>query len=201
MESLILKVAEDLFMDKGFNGVSTTEIAQKVGCNQALIHYYYRTKANLFQKVFENKLRYLVSQFDITDESEEDFEERLSNRISKHYEILKQNPKLPIFILNEINNNSESIRWLKEAFKNNIPSFIVKFQKELDEEVKSNRIREVNAMDLILNIISLNVFMFISLPIVEYVFNSQNESVDQFVENRKKEIIQTILNSIRLNNK
>lgn len=201
MEGLILKVAEELFMDKGFNGVSTTEIAQKVGCNQALIHYYYRTKANLFQKVFENKLRYLVSQFDITDESEEDFEERLSNRISKHYEILKQNPKLPIFILNEINNNSETIHWLKEAFKNNIPSFIVKFQKELDEEVKSNRIREVNAMDLILNIISLNVFMFISLPIVEYVFNSQNESVDQFVENRKKEIIQTILNSIRLNNK
>jgi len=42
--------------------------------------------------------------------------------------------------------------------------------------------------------------MFISLPIVEYVFNSQNESIDQFVENRKKEIIQTILNSIRLNN-
>lgn len=201
MESLILKVAEELFMDKGFNGVSTTEIAQKVGCNQALIHYYYRTKANLFQKVFENKLRYLVSQFDITDENEEDFEERLSNRISKHYEILKQNPKLPIFILNEINNNSETIHWLKEAFKNNIPSFIVKFQKELDEEVKSNRIREVNAMDIILNIISLNVFMFISLPIVEYVFNSQNESVDQFVENRKKEIIQTILNSIRLNNK
>lgn len=201
MESLILKVAEDLFMDKGFNGVSTTEIAQKVGCNQALIHYYYRTKANLFQKVFENKLRYLVSQFDITDENEEDFEERLSNRISKHYEILKQNPKLPIFILNEINNNSETIHWLKEAFKNNIPNFIVKFQKELDEEVKINRIREVNAMDIILNIISLNVFMFISLPIVEYVFNSQNESIDQFVENRKKEIIQTILNSIRLNNK
>lgn len=201
MEGLILKVAEELFMDKGFNGVSTTEIAQKVGCNQALIHYYYRTKANLFQKVFENKLRYLVSQFDITDDNDEDFEERLCNIIAKHYDILKQNPKLPIFILNEINNNSDTIHWLKEAFKNNIPSFILKFQKELDEEVENNRIREVNAMDLILNIISLNVFMFISLPIVEYVFNSQNESVDQFVENRKNEIIQTILNSIRLNNK
>lgn len=201
MEGLILKVAEELFMDKGFNGVSTTEIAQKVGCNQALIHYYYRTKANLFQKVFENKLRFLVSQFDITDDNDEDFEERLCNIIAKHYDILKQNPKLPIFILNEINNNSDTIHWLKEAFKNNIPSFILKFQKELDEEVENNRIREVNAMDLILNIISLNVFMFISLPIVEYVFNSQNESVDQFVENRKNEIIQTILNSIRLNNK
>lgn len=198
MEGLILKVAEELFMDKGFNGVSTTEITQKVGCNQALIHYYYRTKANLFQKVFENKLRYLVSQFDITDDNEEDFEERLSNRISKHYEILKQNPKLPIFILNEINNNSETIHWLKEAFKNNIPGFIEKFQRELDEEVNNKRIRELNAMDLMLNIISLNVFMFISLPIVDYVFNSQNENIDQFVEKRKNEIIQTIINSIRL---
>lgn len=201
MESLILKVAEELFMDKGFNGVSTTEIAQKVGCNQALIHYYYRTKANLFQKVFENKLRYLVSQFDITDDNEEDFEERLRNRIAKHYDILKQNPKLPIFILNEINNNSKTKDLLKETFKSNIPSFILKFQRELDKEAKNKRIREINAMDLMLNIISLNVFMFISLPIVDYVFNSQNENIDQFVENRKKEIIQTILNSIRLNNK
>ena len=66
----------------------------------------------------------MVSQFDITDENEEDFEERLSNRISKHYEILKQNPKLPIFILKEINNNSETIHWLKEAFKNSLNYFL-----------------------------------------------------------------------------
>ena len=39
MEQSILKVAEQLFLDKGFNRTSTTEIARVVGCNQTLIHY------------------------------------------------------------------------------------------------------------------------------------------------------------------
>ena len=32
MEQSILKVAEELFLDKGFNRTSTTEIARVVGC-------------------------------------------------------------------------------------------------------------------------------------------------------------------------
>ena len=54
-EQLILKVAERLFLEKGFAMTSTTEIAKEVGCNQALIHYYFRTKDNLFNVIFENK--------------------------------------------------------------------------------------------------------------------------------------------------
>ena len=38
IEKRILWVAERLFLEKGFNGTSTTEIAKAVGCNQALIH-------------------------------------------------------------------------------------------------------------------------------------------------------------------
>ena len=56
MEQSILKVAEQLFLDKGFNRTSTTEIARVVGCNQTLIHYYFRTKENLFNRIFEKKL-------------------------------------------------------------------------------------------------------------------------------------------------
>ena len=50
LEQQILAVAEELFIANGFDGTSTTMIAQKVGCNQALIHYYFRTKENLFQQ-------------------------------------------------------------------------------------------------------------------------------------------------------
>ena len=52
VEEQILRAAEELFMEKGFDAVSTTDIARKVGCNQALVHYYFRTKDNLFLQVF-----------------------------------------------------------------------------------------------------------------------------------------------------
>ena len=48
MEQQILQCAEELFLEKGFSLVSTTDIAKKAGCNQALVHYYFRTKENLF---------------------------------------------------------------------------------------------------------------------------------------------------------
>ena len=62
MEQSILKVAEQLFLDKGFNRTSTTEIARVVGCNQTLIHYYFRTKENLFNRIFEKKLEQIIPQ-------------------------------------------------------------------------------------------------------------------------------------------
>ena len=53
MERAILESATELFLRKGFNATSTTEIARNAGCNQALVHYYYRTKERLFEAIFE----------------------------------------------------------------------------------------------------------------------------------------------------
>ncbi len=40
MEKRILSSAKELFLKHGFDAVSTTQIAKKAGCNQALVHYY-----------------------------------------------------------------------------------------------------------------------------------------------------------------
>ena len=60
LEQKIIDVAEKIFMDKGFDSTSTTDIAKEVGCNQALIHYYFRTKENLFQQIFYKKFEDLM---------------------------------------------------------------------------------------------------------------------------------------------
>ena len=57
MEQTILGAAETLFIEQGFDKTSTGQIAKLAGCNQALVHYYYRTKEKLFDLVFEKKMR------------------------------------------------------------------------------------------------------------------------------------------------
>ena len=64
IEERILWVAERLFLEKGFSGTSTTEIAKAVGCNQALIHYYFRTKEKLFWDVFTPKMDHILDYLD-----------------------------------------------------------------------------------------------------------------------------------------
>ncbi|MCK9163270.1 MAG: TetR/AcrR family transcriptional regulator [Bacteroidales bacterium] len=198
MELSILNAAEELFTEKGFNGVSTTEIALKVGCNQALIHYYYRTKANLFQKVFENKLRYLMSIFDIREDNSLSFEDNLKIRIESHFDAIAKNPKLPMFILNEIKNNPITNELIRQTYKDNIPNLIINLEKELSLEIKAGRIRDISAFDLMVNITSLNIFPFLSLPIIEQFYTMDEEMTKVMFGNRKHEIVTTILNSIRV---
>ena len=51
----ILKAAEHEFLTKGYDGARTTSIAQAAGVTHAMLHYYFRTKEQLFDRIVESK--------------------------------------------------------------------------------------------------------------------------------------------------
>lgn len=199
MEITILKVAEELFVEKGYSATSTVEIASKAGCNQALVHYYFRTKSNLFNKILESKISFMVSAFDYIDNNELSFTENLTKTIEMHFDALTKDKKLPIFVLNEIKNNDNNnvLDIIREIFRNKISFLLTKLDAILQEEIKAKRIREISALDLVLTIVSLNIFVFLAYPIVDYVLSVNEKGVELIIQQRKKEIVNTILNSLR----
>lgn len=56
-ESEILKAAEQEFMLKGFDGTKTTSIAHAAGVTHAMLHYYFRTKEQLFERILTEKVQ------------------------------------------------------------------------------------------------------------------------------------------------
>lgn len=52
----IIAAAEILFSEKGFNGTSTQEIADKAGLPKANVHYYFKTKQDLYTVVLRDVL-------------------------------------------------------------------------------------------------------------------------------------------------
>lgn len=52
----ILEAAIKLFAEKGFNGTTTKEIAEKAGVNEALIFRYFSTKRDLYSAIIERKI-------------------------------------------------------------------------------------------------------------------------------------------------
>lgn len=52
----IIAAAEALFSEKGFNGTSTQEIADKAGLPKANVHYYFKTKEDLYTVVLRDVL-------------------------------------------------------------------------------------------------------------------------------------------------
>ncbi|HEV2547287.1 MAG TPA: TetR/AcrR family transcriptional regulator [Stellaceae bacterium] len=63
-ESRILKAAEAVFAKKGFSGASTAEIAQRAGMPKANLHYYFRTKQQLYAAVLDNILTIWLDAMD-----------------------------------------------------------------------------------------------------------------------------------------
>ena len=52
-EEKIFDAATDVFVEKGMDGARMQDIANHAGINKALLHYYFRTKDQLFNAVFE----------------------------------------------------------------------------------------------------------------------------------------------------
>jgi len=60
----LLKVSEELFAKHGFNGTSTRMIAEQSGVNIAMINYYFGSKEALYTAIFENRLLYIINEYD-----------------------------------------------------------------------------------------------------------------------------------------
>ncbi len=50
----IMKVARTLFAERGFSGASTRQIAEGVGCNVAMIGYYFGSKEGLLDTILDS---------------------------------------------------------------------------------------------------------------------------------------------------
>jgi len=197
MEQAILEAAENLFLEKGFAMTTTTEIAHVAGCNQALVHYYFRTKEKLFNSIFQNKAKLFLSQFLKSGDDNISFEDKIKLLIEAHFNILKENPKLPFLMFNEFTTNPQRFNSVKAEIGHIAIPFISKMQTELQREIDKGNIRPITIVDLIITVISLNVFLFIAKPIFDTVLNLSPEQNNIFYEQRKQENTIIILKSLK----
>ena len=198
-EQLILEVAEKLFLEKGLAGVTTTEIANEAGVNHALLHYYYRTKENLFDKIFEQKAAQLIESFSITINDESSFVEKLKDGIETHFDFLSKNPKLPLFIIREVANDKDRKAFILKTLFPVGNVIYQKFKILIQNEIKKGAIRPVKTIDLLLNIASLNVFAFIAAQIAfDMDAEEEQEVIRIFLEERRKNNVELIINSLKI---
>jgi len=193
MENKILEAAEILFLEQGLNATTTGQIAKLAGCNQALVHYYYRTKEKLFEQVFEKKIRTIFANLTLNFDTLGSFQEKIRTLIERHFDFLSQNPKLVTFVYNEAKTNPKIFQSLigKIAF---IPlETMQQIENELQIEIKKGSVAKISGMELLLDAASLNVGFFLMLPIFKMVMNFSDEQLHVLTKNRKEEIVRTVL--------
>ena len=193
-EHAILQAAEEIFLEKGYAASRTTAIAQLAGVNHAMLHYYFRSKENLFNKVFDDKVQLLASSFLLILQQEFPFLDKIKLIIEAHFDFLVSNPKIPSFILTEITTNSERKKMVEKIFSHKASAIIAQLTAEMSDEIKRDSITKTNAMDLILNIVSLNVFSIVA----SQLFFKTKRGIKNFLMQRKKNNVAIILKSLQV---
>ena len=199
IEKRILWVAERLFLEKGFSGTSTTEIATAVGGNQALRHYYFRTKEKLFWDVFSPKMEQIVEYLDAPLDENLDFLERIRHIIEFYFGMMSLDERLAPFIVTELIVHQDRWKFFRERFlrSESRSQAFGRFEKMVQDEVQKGTIRDVQAIDLVLNIMALCLSSFVVAPMGFASSECDVASRKEYLERRKDDITMLVVNGLR----
>lgn len=193
-EQKILEAAKQVFMENGLDGARMQDIADKAGINKALLHYYFRSKDKLFERIFMEEAQKFMPKVTTIMLSELSLFEKIEKFMSEYIDTLAQNPLLANFILNEINRNPKEM--MKKIWGNTRPP-IDKVEEHVAKLVKKGEIRPIKGYELMINMVSLCIFPFLARPMVQWVTKTNDEEFMKMMQQRKRSAVQFVIDSIK----
>jgi len=193
-EKKILEAAKIVFIEKGKDGATMQSIADKAGINKALLHYYFRSKDKLFNKIVELTIHHFLPRIEKAFLSDLDFFERIRIVIKEYITILSNNPFIPAFILHEVNRNPEGI--LKLVMDSGIRFDLI--AKKIDIEIQRGIINISSPQHFLANLLSLCIFPIAARPLLQpIIFSNDKIAYDQFIEERKTQTADFFIQAIK----
>jgi len=175
-EEKILEAAKEVFMKYGLYGARMQDIADTAGINKALLHYYFRNKEKLFDKIFEGALQKYFQQIDVFSDSSLPIKERVFKYVDNIVAFLSEYPQMSMFIIKEISINPELFKGKVLALKN--PKSVHLIQV-LEEEIAAGRIKKIDPVMFIINLHSLCSYPFIGAPLFKNLMKVHGKDWDK----------------------
>lgn len=195
-EEQILNAAREVFTAKGMAGARMQEIADHARINKSLLHYYFRSKEKLFQAVIEEALQAIAPRLNEIFNSDLSLEDKIRRFVDQYITTVDKNPYIPAFVLHELNTNPEGFasKILQTKQKPNPEKLLT----QIADEVAQGKIRPIHPVQLLINIVGLCLFPYIAKPMILGITGLPEQFYWNLLEQRKKEVAEFVLHSIRL---
>lgn len=183
-EEKIKEAARTVFHKKGFAATRTRDIAEEADINLALLNYYFRSKAKLFEIIMVETLSMFINgMFTVLNDEKTSLEQKVELIASRYIDLLIKEPEIPIFIVSEMRNNPEGL--LEKLPIREIILKSVLFEQHRDL-VKAGIIAEPNPIHFLLNLLGLVIFPFLASPIIMASQNLKTQDFNALMQERKK---------------
>tara|TARA_R110002049_G_scaffold125972_6_gene281622 strand:+ start:160 stop:753 length:594 start_codon:yes stop_codon:yes gene_type:complete len=192
-ENKILQAAKKVFISKGYAATKTRDIAEEADINIASLHYYYRSKDKLFQIIAEDAIKSFNEKLDCVFCKELTLEEKVNKFVSESIDFFMLNPFIPLFIMNEMNQNIEMLDNYLNCSNN-----MVELSNQLNKLTEEGKIRKVDPNQFMINLLSMTIFPFVGFPMICKQFNIDSAEFNNLLIQRKKLIPELVLNDLRI---
>ncbi len=191
----ILNAAEEEFMEKGYGNAKMMSIAARAGVSHSMLHYYYRSKENLFQTVFKEKAQLLAEILEGIYNKDLSLKEIISQFIRKQFNLMMENDRFIWFIIDELIHNEENLMKVIDLVRPKLSDYLFWFNGLLEKETEEGHVRSISVRSLIMDIISLNASSFLCIPALKKL--SPELDLNEFLLGRREENVEFIWNAIK----
>ena len=196
-EQQILRAAELEFLSKGYNGARTTSIAKAAVVTHAMLHYYFRTKELLFERIIDKKMTEITPLITYLIGNESlPLVDRIREAVSVHFDFIMANPDLPKFLMNEVIPYHDRSVMLISKVKD-VLNIFEKLQHEVNEASSRGEIEHFNAPMLFQSILAMNIFPSLMSEFIPQILTDDKLTQERYMALRKAENIEIIMRRIQ----
>jgi len=201
-ERRILDAAHAVFVRRGTAGARMQEIAAEADVNQALLHYYFRSKDRLSQAAFERAASQFMPTVIQVLASDAELEAKVTRIIELELDHLARAPYLPGYIISEVTHHPERARQLiasvtGRATEDVRPQVVAMLRKQIDARVKSRRMRPIAPEQFVVNLMALCIFPFAARPMIAAMLGMDQQAFEQFIARRRQDLPAFFLGALR----
>lgn len=190
-EARIFDAALSVFARKGRDGARLQEIADEAGIHRPLLHYYFRSKQQLYEAVARRMFEQFMSTFDAPP-GDGAFSDTLKAFIDHYVDTVNSHQHMANWLVAENIAGSPLLgQMLAEAFQTE-GSPQRAMEQSIERAIQTGEIRPVDAKQFMLTVVSACVFFFVALPTVKMMNPLAREDFEAFVELRKEHVFEVL---------
>ena len=178
------------------------DIAAEAGVNQALLHYYFRSKERLSEAVFRRAAAQLLPRVIEAMASDLSIEDKVARVVELELDHLLRVPYLPGYIISELHHHPERVRQLISAVTGMTPEdvrprVVTRLREQLDAGVRDGRFRPIAPDQFIVNLFSLCIFPFAARPMLMALLGLDQPGFVRFIGQRRDQLTAFVLGAMR----
>jgi AcrR family transcriptional regulator len=181
-EQHIIDTAMHVFFTEGRLNATTQDIADAAGINRTLIHYYFRSRDQLFDAVFEKARLAAMRESESVLATPLPFKKKTEKLIDVFLKRLKTYPFLELAITTGLNGKEADI-------PTGGPVHMKLFLKEIQQEMEKGTIQKTRPVHFLMNLFSLLIYPIMVKPLNMQLFGMNEPEYEKVVNERKKVIM------------